>query len=246
MAARAPDARLRAARDDAVEQADREGEEARRPRAALHDRFRAADDPARLSGRDRARSFASISARFARRGTARRARAPISEIEIELEKGSASNLFGLAQRLAEDLPVAVLTRSKAERGYALLQGERDVIGTPVARGRRSARRGRDDRRGARGARARMPAADRRQCAGPARRQRCRMGPPDADRHAAAALVPAPRREVRAFRRVEGPRCRRASGSRAFSGRRAIGTSSSARRCRRLPRGSRAIARPHPG
>ncbi len=58
-------------------------------------------------------------------------RAPITEIEIELEKGNASNLFGLAQRLAEDLPVAVLTRSKAERGYALLQGDRDVIGAPV-------------------------------------------------------------------------------------------------------------------
>jgi len=58
-------------------------------------------------------------------------RASIAEIEIELDKGNASNLFGLAQRLAEDLPVAVLTRSKAERGYALLAGERDVIGEPV-------------------------------------------------------------------------------------------------------------------
>jgi inorganic triphosphatase YgiF len=58
-------------------------------------------------------------------------RAPIAEIELELEKGSASNLFGLARRLAEDLPVAVMTMSKAERGYALLSGERDVIGTPA-------------------------------------------------------------------------------------------------------------------
>ena len=67
--------------------------------------------------------------RTARDGATRRA--PIAEIEIELEKGSASNLFGLARRLAEDLPVAVLTKSKAERGYALLQGERDVIGKPA-------------------------------------------------------------------------------------------------------------------
>jgi inorganic triphosphatase YgiF len=62
-------------------------------------------------------------------GETRRAR--IAEIELELEQGSASNLFGLARRLAEDLPVAVMTRSKAERGYALLSGERDVIGEPV-------------------------------------------------------------------------------------------------------------------
>ena len=61
-------------------------------------------------------------------------RASIAEIEIELEKGSASNLFGLAQRLAEDLPVAVMTTSKAERGYALLHGDRRAIGTPVRAG----------------------------------------------------------------------------------------------------------------
>jgi inorganic triphosphatase YgiF len=58
-------------------------------------------------------------------------RVPIAEIEIELEQGSASNLFGLAQRLAEDLPIAVMTTSKAERGYALLAGDRDVIGKPA-------------------------------------------------------------------------------------------------------------------
>lgn len=58
-------------------------------------------------------------------------RAPIAEIEIELEEGSASNLFGLAQRLAEDLPVAVMTTSKADRGYALLHGKHNVIGRPL-------------------------------------------------------------------------------------------------------------------
>ena len=57
-------------------------------------------------------------------------RAPIAEIELELQLGSASNLFGLARRLAEDLPVAVMTTSKADRGYALLHGDRD-IGRPV-------------------------------------------------------------------------------------------------------------------
>ncbi len=67
--------------------------------------------------------------RTARDGETRRA--PIAEIELELEEGNASNLFGLARQLAEDLPVAVLTKSKAERGHALLHGERDVIGAPV-------------------------------------------------------------------------------------------------------------------
>ena len=67
--------------------------------------------------------------RTARDGETRRAL--ISEIEIELKEGNASNLFGLARRLAEDLPVAVLTKSKAERGYALLHDERDMIGAPV-------------------------------------------------------------------------------------------------------------------
>jgi inorganic triphosphatase YgiF len=58
-------------------------------------------------------------------------RAPIAEIEIELESGASVNLFGLALQLAADLPVRVLTSSKAERGHALLRGERDIVGTPV-------------------------------------------------------------------------------------------------------------------
>jgi len=66
--------------------------------------------------------------RAARWGRTRRA--PISEIEIELEAGAAANLFGLALSLAADLPVAVMTASKAQRGHALLRGEHDTIGTP--------------------------------------------------------------------------------------------------------------------
>jgi inorganic triphosphatase YgiF len=58
-------------------------------------------------------------------------RAPIAEIELELEQGNASNLFDLARRLADDLPLAVMITSKAERGYALLSGDRDVIGKPA-------------------------------------------------------------------------------------------------------------------
>ena len=61
----------------------------------------------------------------------RRRRVPIAEIEIELESGAAANLFGLALRLADDLPVAIITASKAERGIALLRGERDLISAPA-------------------------------------------------------------------------------------------------------------------
>ncbi|HTP98806.1 MAG TPA: CYTH and CHAD domain-containing protein [Casimicrobiaceae bacterium] len=48
-------------------------------------------------------------------------RAPMHEIELELEAGDARRLYELAQTLAADLPLAVQTSSKAERGYALRQ-----------------------------------------------------------------------------------------------------------------------------
>jgi inorganic triphosphatase YgiF len=68
-----------------------------------------------------------------RRGRLRRV--PISEIEIELESGASANLFELALRIAADLPVALLTASKAERGYGVLRGERDPVPAPLkARG----------------------------------------------------------------------------------------------------------------
>ncbi|MFO1314606.1 MAG: CYTH and CHAD domain-containing protein [Burkholderiales bacterium] len=46
-------------------------------------------------------------------------RAPIHEIELELEAGDPVRLFELAQALAADVPVAFEPASKAERGYAL-------------------------------------------------------------------------------------------------------------------------------
>jgi inorganic triphosphatase YgiF len=46
----------------------------------------------------------------------------ISEIEIELKKGRRSDMAALARRLARALPVSFAARSKAERGYALLEG----------------------------------------------------------------------------------------------------------------------------
>ena len=62
---------------------------------------------------------------------------PIAEIEIELESvesvesGAAANLFGLALALAADLPLAVMTVSKAERGHALRHGGRDLVSAPA-------------------------------------------------------------------------------------------------------------------
>jgi len=58
-------------------------------------------------------------------------RAPIAEVEIELEDGDAGNLFRLGLAFAADLPVAVMTRSKAERGYALRQGLTAAAAAPV-------------------------------------------------------------------------------------------------------------------
>lgn len=46
---------------------------------------------------------------------------PLSEIEFELKKGAPSHLFALAIALQGTLPLRILTRSKSERGYALLE-----------------------------------------------------------------------------------------------------------------------------
>jgi inorganic triphosphatase YgiF len=64
--------------------------------------------------------------RATRDGRARRA--AIAEVEIELAHGDAANLFRLATELAADLPVAVMTDTKAARGYALRNGASDAAG----------------------------------------------------------------------------------------------------------------------
>ncbi len=46
-------------------------------------------------------------------------RAPIHEIELELEAGNPARLYELAYALAADIPLAFEPASKAERGYAL-------------------------------------------------------------------------------------------------------------------------------
>jgi triphosphatase len=47
-------------------------------------------------------------------------RSPISELELELKRGGAKSLFGLARVLADTVPLRLDVKSKAERGFELL------------------------------------------------------------------------------------------------------------------------------
>jgi inorganic triphosphatase YgiF len=49
---------------------------------------------------------------------------PINEIELELKTGSAQDLFAAAQALLDTVPFRIGRLTKAERGFALLQGEK--------------------------------------------------------------------------------------------------------------------------
>jgi inorganic triphosphatase YgiF len=59
---------------------------------------------------------------------------PLCELELELKQGDAADLFKLAKALAEEVPVQLAVRSKAERGYALLTTEKSAVvkATPIA------------------------------------------------------------------------------------------------------------------
>lgn len=48
---------------------------------------------------------------------------PLCEIELELKVGEAGELFALARKLAEALPIRPMSKSKAERGYELVGKE---------------------------------------------------------------------------------------------------------------------------
>src|SRR5262245_23690463 len=50
---------------------------------------------------------------------------PLCEIELELKKGNPGGLFRLARKLSKSVPLQLAVRSKAERGYALLNGSED-------------------------------------------------------------------------------------------------------------------------
>ena len=60
--------------------------------------------------------------------------APLCELELGLKRGESAELFKLARMLAEEVPVQLAVKSKAERGYALIAGERPeaVKAAPVA------------------------------------------------------------------------------------------------------------------
>lgn len=51
----------------------------------------------------------------------------IGEIELELKQGTPDDLFTLAHSLVADVPVRLGVRSKAERGYLLLDGKKDGV-----------------------------------------------------------------------------------------------------------------------
>lgn len=59
---------------------------------------------------------------------------PVSEIEIELREGDPAALFGLARRIAAELPARLGVMTKSGRGYRLLDGAapRAIKTAPVA------------------------------------------------------------------------------------------------------------------
>src|SRR6266403_3025977 len=59
---------------------------------------------------------------------------PLCEVELELKRGESAELFKLARTLAEEVPLQLAIKSKAERGYALIAGEvpEAVKAAPVA------------------------------------------------------------------------------------------------------------------
>jgi inorganic triphosphatase YgiF len=52
--------------------------------------------------------------------------APIAELELELKRGTAADLFAVAAQLAAQVALLPSSMSKAQRGYALLQGTVDA------------------------------------------------------------------------------------------------------------------------
>ena len=58
----------------------------------------------------------------------------LCEVELELKRGESADLFKVARTLAEEVPLQLAVKSKAERGYALIAGEevKAVKSAPVA------------------------------------------------------------------------------------------------------------------
>jgi inorganic triphosphatase YgiF len=60
--------------------------------------------------------------------------APLCEVELELKRGESADLFKIARALADEVPVQLAVKSKAERGYELIAGDeiKAVKSAPVA------------------------------------------------------------------------------------------------------------------
>jgi triphosphatase len=58
--------------------------------------------------------------------------APLSEVELELKRGKAADLFQLAKTIARKAPLELALVSKAERGYRLFTGEESAPSKAVA------------------------------------------------------------------------------------------------------------------
>jgi triphosphatase len=54
-------------------------------------------------------------------------RRPISELELELKRGEMRDLFSLARSFAQALPLRLAVKTKAERGYELVEGGRHDV-----------------------------------------------------------------------------------------------------------------------
>jgi inorganic triphosphatase YgiF len=51
---------------------------------------------------------------------------PLCEIELELKRGDAADLFDVAHELIRALPARLAVKSKSERGYELIAGEEEI------------------------------------------------------------------------------------------------------------------------
>lgn len=52
--------------------------------------------------------------------------APISEIELELERGTTTALFDVAREVTQSLPARVALKSKSERGYEIIDDKQEL------------------------------------------------------------------------------------------------------------------------
>jgi inorganic triphosphatase YgiF len=51
---------------------------------------------------------------------------PLCEVELELERGSATGLFDIARELTEALPARIAVKSKSERGYEIIDNKQEL------------------------------------------------------------------------------------------------------------------------